>query len=162
MSATLFGMTQWIEDSVERIKRMDERKQKEREWQLHKAAVIPAKSKQLWEDLSESIERDVLSFNDCFSEIPSRRFNFSRSSDRIKLKRSYFPSVEMNISFGTDGVSWKTYTRASMHASPRQISQRIGFDLAETDDLYFLDKNGAVATPGEIAQFILQPVLDLQ
>jgi hypothetical protein len=156
-------MQNWIDETVERVKERDERRQREREWQLHKAAVMPSKAKRLWEELSACLERDVEAFNERFSNERERQFVIQKPSSSFVVRRTFFPSVELRIQVNAQEgfIEWKKITRRSSEGSHRQTSGRFRLDLHETDILYIVNSEDSTITCEECSEALLKPTFSL-
>jgi hypothetical protein len=90
-------MASWVKNRVELLRKNEESRNREREWQLHRAEVLPAKAQRLWENLGNTIERDVREFNAEFLADATRQFEIVRHSLEIIVRRTYYPEFRLFV-----------------------------------------------------------------
>ena len=144
------------------VKEREERRRRDREWQLHKAATIARKSKRLWEEVSGCLQNDVSAFNEKLSNNATRQFRI-RLSDHLVISREFYPSVNLKVSLNVlDGcIEYKKATRRDSNCSHMRSAGRFGLDLTDSGQLYIMDSEGSAISCEEASQSLLSPIFSL-
>lgn len=155
-------MNNWVRAQAEQIRQNEDRIQKQRDWQLHKADVIPPKARRLWQRLMASLESDVHTFNEEFSECPTRQFEFVKVSLIVTIRRTYFPDVRLTVTLN-ETEQRIDFERVVTRRSDSEPTEKLGhfrLHLDEDDELYLMNGDSAV-TCEEASQNLLKPIFSL-
>jgi hypothetical protein len=152
----------WVKERAAQLKERESRSQKEREWTLHREAVLPSKAQELFERLKHSLGRCVTSFNDEFPGDPDRHFQFDGGQSlQAIIRRVVLPEVRVtvNLNLTQRSIDYERCVIRTAESEPLVKEGSFTFYLADTDDLYLLDAKGSRVSCDDAARIILGPVL---
>ena len=157
------GMSDWVDDAVDRLQARKNQQQKERDWQLYKASVLPDKASLIWKELVASIESAIRSFNDRLMLHSDSIFTVRKTSEKIEIYRAYFPSIQLSVYLKVQNseIIWKKNVTRIAGGIHLASAGRFVLDIHDTGDVYILDNRGSPIDCERVSQILLEPIFSL-
>jgi hypothetical protein len=146
-------------DSTNRHRQRQARSDREREWQLQKAAVFPVRARHLFSEIVSFLEADVADFNARCKR--DRHFSVTRSNERAVISRTTIPSADLTLSLDitNERINWKrTLFRRSADGHVPSDGW-FSIELRNTGDVYALDGQDEPISLRDVSHTLLDPIL---
>jgi hypothetical protein len=156
MSSSEVTGNDWIERTVESIKRDEEEQRLRHENALLEAALIEEYASPFWTYQASSIERAVKDFNERFSDEPKRRFHFCLNNpDEITVANecSGFPRLEAKFDAERHVMEYK-------HSWSKRSSHRFSLHIAVRHGLVCWMQLGKKLSAEKATEILLKPIFN--
>lgn len=153
----------WIHRAAKSAQGRKERNQLESEVQLHKAAIMTAKSPSLWLALVRSIEQAVRTFKEDIGEddmLLAMGIQFLTMPEKIIVRTSRFPQMcmELQLDIAAQVIRYNFTRTQSSTAKPETWSDEYHLWVDSNDELCMIDMRRIPLTVAGVTKELLTKV----
>jgi hypothetical protein len=155
------GMSIWMDNAIARLTQADKKAEKEREWLLHKHAVIKAKGPAFWQQFWTFFEVDLNKFNGAFSDEHDRQLRLTKVTNAHQLsvrRASAYPQFELQVSLEERTFDYEYTLKAN--SKNEKVSNTCSLELGlDSDENIVVLYDQRQLSYNELSEVLLEPLL---